>query len=307
MDSKQCLLAALHCSWSSEPLFIHRHIGIQSASSLFSLITNKLQFLCMWRLKANYLWETGPEESERPLAKWFTLRAILFYRLLNSLDHSKICMYYSAFQRKKCYPARQSSAFLDTVMHLRHAAFQDQVKVLFFSRGQIKWVEKGVLSSDPPSRFSPPLAAVKALKWEASEEKLQEHVLMSVNWKKCRASWGSAAKGRNFHLCERLFKNICCRPDAEMGCVRHVVPNTSRCKVKGLPPFQEQLICSIIVSLHTCDDSSNLNKIVCYRLFIFWRNNLKSLMALTGTAVCRSITNTAHGCVSLVHGTLVAP
>lgn len=97
VDSKKCLLAARHCFWSSEPLFIHRRIGIQSASSLFSLITNKLQFLCMWRLKANYLWETGPEERERPLAKWFTLSAILFYRLLNSLDHSKICMYYSAF------------------------------------------------------------------------------------------------------------------------------------------------------------------------------------------------------------------
>lgn len=34
-----------------------------------ALITNKLQFLCMCRLKANYLWESGAEKSERPLAR----------------------------------------------------------------------------------------------------------------------------------------------------------------------------------------------------------------------------------------------
>lgn len=52
------------------------------------------------------------EEREQPLAKWFTLRAILFYtRLSNSLDHSKIYMYYSTFQRKKCCPAKQPSSF----------------------------------------------------------------------------------------------------------------------------------------------------------------------------------------------------
>lgn len=41
-------------------------------------------------------------------------------------------------------------------MHLRHATFQDQVKVLFFSGGQMKWVggEKGLFGV-PPSRFSP--------------------------------------------------------------------------------------------------------------------------------------------------------
>lgn len=141
VDSKQCLLAALHCSWSSEPLFIHRRIGIQSASSLFSLITNKLQFLCMWRLKANYLWETGPEERERPLTKWFTLRAILFYRLLNSLDHRKICMYYSAFQRKNCYPARQPSAFWTLWCIWDMLPFRIRLKSYFSVGG--KWNEWG--------------------------------------------------------------------------------------------------------------------------------------------------------------------
>ena len=205
MDSKQCLLAALHCSWSSEPLFIHRRIGIQSASSLFSLITNKLQFLCMWRLKANYLWETGPEERERPLAKWFTLRAILFYRLLNSLDHSKICMYYSAFQRKELLPCETAICFLDIVMHLRHATFQDQVKVLFFSGGQMKWVEEKGSPASLPSRFSPFLHCSEGFKVRNIPH---AHALMCLNWRKCSLSWGSAAKGRNFHLYEELFKNI---------------------------------------------------------------------------------------------------
>ena len=153
MDSKQCLLAALHCSWSSEPLFIHRRIGIQSASSLFSLITNKLQFLCMWRLKANYLWETGPEKRERPRAKWFTLVFSIGYwirwitaryaciiqlfrwRIVALLDSHLLFGHCDAFEI--CY------------------TFQDMVKVFFFSRGQIKWVEKWFFSV-PPSRFLHP-------------------------------------------------------------------------------------------------------------------------------------------------------
>lgn len=143
VDSKQCLLAALHCSWSSEPLFIHRHIGIQSASSLFSLITNKLQFLCMWRLKANYLWETGPEEREQPVAKWFTLRAILFYRLLNSPDHSKICMYYSAFQRKNCCLTRQPSAFWILWCIWDTLPFRIKLKSYFSVGGKRNEREKG--------------------------------------------------------------------------------------------------------------------------------------------------------------------
>lgn len=124
-NSKQCLMAALHCSWSSEPLFIHCHIGIQSASSLFSLITNKLQFLCMCRLKANYLWETGPEKSERPLARKKKMKGeerkkgvggsrgelSSFYRPLNLPDHSNVCVYYSAFPAGgNAAPVRPQSA-----------------------------------------------------------------------------------------------------------------------------------------------------------------------------------------------------
>lgn len=162
VNSKQCLLAALLCSWSSEPLFIHRRIGIQSASSLFPLITNKLQFLCMWRLKANYLWETGPEESERPLAKWFTLRAFLFYRLLNLWDHCKICMYYSAFQRKNCCPARQPSALWTLWCIWDMLPFSIRLWSYFSVGG--KWNEwEKMLSSVPTSRFLPPLAAAKVL------------------------------------------------------------------------------------------------------------------------------------------------
>lgn len=48
----------------------------------------------MRRLKANYLWGTGPEEGERPLAKWLTLRAAQFYRLLESPDQTCIIQRY---------------------------------------------------------------------------------------------------------------------------------------------------------------------------------------------------------------------
>lgn len=44
---------------------------------------------------------------------------------------------------KELLPCETAICFLDIVMHLRHATFQDQVKVLFFSGGQMKWVEKG--------------------------------------------------------------------------------------------------------------------------------------------------------------------
>lgn len=44
----------------------------------------------MRRPKANYLWGTGPEEGERPLAKWLTLRAAQLYRLLDPLDRACI-------------------------------------------------------------------------------------------------------------------------------------------------------------------------------------------------------------------------
>lgn len=135
--------------------------------------------------------------------------------------------------------------------------------------------KKKRLSSVPAFRFPPPLTAAKALKWEKSEQKLLAHVLMCLNWKKCSSSWGSAARGRNFHLCEKLFKNIWCRPDAEMECVRRVVPNTSSCKVKGLSPLQGQVICRIMAAPHTWGgDSLELNKIVHYGLFTFRRNNL---------------------------------
>lgn len=66
-----------------------------------------------------------------------------------------------------------------------------------------------------------------------------------------RSKPSSVVKVRNFHLYEKLFKNIWYGPDAEMGCVRRIVPNTSRCKVKGLSPLQGQVIRGIIVALHT--------------------------------------------------------
>lgn len=145
----------------------------------------------MWRLKSNYLWETGPEEGARPLAKWFTLRAILFYRLLNSLDHSKICMYYSAFERKNCCPARLPSAFWTLWYIWGMLPFRIRLKSYFSAWGQMKWVgKKGGLSSVPPSNFSLPLIAAKAFKCKIyiyiyiSEVKLHERVSMCPNWKK---------------------------------------------------------------------------------------------------------------------------
>lgn len=271
----------------------------------------------MWRLKSNYLWETGPEEGARPLAKWFTLRAILFYRLLNSLDHSKICMYYSAFERKNCCPARLPSAFWTLWYIWGMLPFRIRLKSYFSAWGQMKWVgKKGGLSSVPPSNFSLPLIAAKAFKCKIY---IYIYIRGETAWasldvpkleERGRRSWGSAAKGRNFHLYEKLFKNIWCSPDAEIECVRRVVPNASRCKVKGLSPLQGQVICRIIVTHYSYeDDSSELDKIVHYRLFTFSANNLKSLMVLTVTAVSRSISNIAHGrsCVSLVHSTLVPP
>lgn len=112
----------------------------------------------MWRLKSNYLWETGPEEGARPLAKWFTLRAILFYRLLNSLDHSKICMYYSAFERKNCCPARLPSAFWTLWCIWGMLPFRIRLKSYFSAWGQMKWVGKkeGAFLASLPRTFHHP-------------------------------------------------------------------------------------------------------------------------------------------------------
>ena len=80
---------------------------------------------------------------------------------------------------------------------------------------------------------------------------MHAHVLMCLDWKKRRASQSSAAEGRNFHPYEKLFKNIWCRPDAELRCVRHVVSNTGRCKVRGSSPLKGQVVCGVIVALRT--------------------------------------------------------
>lgn len=147
----------------------------------------------MWRLKSNYLWETGPEEGARPLAKWFTLRAILFYRLLNSLDHSKICMYYSAFERKNCCPARLPSAFWTLWCIWGMLPFRIRLKSYFSAWGQMKWVgekEGAFLASLPRTFHRPSLQRrLSSAKYThiyiyISEGKLHEHVSMYPNWKK---------------------------------------------------------------------------------------------------------------------------
>lgn len=70
MNSKQRLLAALRCSWSAEPLFIHRRIGIQSARSLFS--SHNQQVAIFMHAKAGgklFMGGTGPEEREKASSK----------------------------------------------------------------------------------------------------------------------------------------------------------------------------------------------------------------------------------------------
>lgn len=91
MNSKQRLLAALRCSWSAEPLFIHRRIGIQSARSLFS--SHNQQVAIFMHAKAGgklFMGGLDLRKEKRPLAKWFTLREALFYRLLDSLHRACI-------------------------------------------------------------------------------------------------------------------------------------------------------------------------------------------------------------------------
>ena len=117
--------AASHCLFIATLAFkVHAHCS--------PLITNKLQFLCMRRLKANYLWGTGPEEGEKPLAKWLTLRPAQFYRLLDPPDRACIIQRFG-----EGIVAPLDIGFLDIVMHSRHAAFQNRVEVLFFRRRQI--------------------------------------------------------------------------------------------------------------------------------------------------------------------------
>lgn len=126
------------------------------------------------------------------------------------------------------------------------------------------------------------------------------YALACLDWKKRRASRGSAAKGRNFHLNEKLFKNIWCRPDAGTGYVRHVVSNTSRCKVKGLSPLQGQVICQVIVTLHTWgDDSLEVNKIVHYKILLhrlleMGTLRLSFLILLTSECVLSLSSNLSH-------------
>ena len=131
-EPKQSPGRALHCSWSIETLFIHRHIGIQGASALFFLITQQVAifmhvkvegklFMGGWscRKRTNALW-----------LKWFTLRAILFYigYWIRCITARYACIiHYSAFLGLNRRPGRQSSCPLDTVMHLRHATFQVRV------------------------------------------------------------------------------------------------------------------------------------------------------------------------------------
>lgn len=204
----------------------------------------------MWRLKSNYLWETGPEEGERPLAKWFTLRAIPFYRLLKSLDHSKVCMYYSAFERKNCCPARQPSAFWTLWCIWGVLPFRIRLKSYFSAGGQMKWV--GGEKKRPPSPITPPPFKLLTPPQCSEGFKVKYIYIWSEIACAClgvseveergggggRRSWGSTAKGRNFHLCEKLFTNIWRGPDVETECVRRGVPNTSRCKVKGRSPLR---------------------------------------------------------------------
>ena len=134
-------------------------------------------------------------------------------------------------------------------MHSGHATFQDQVKVLFFSRGQMKWLRKKKVLCYPP----PPLGFhLPSPQWRLSGKKYLSgdcvHILMCLDWKKWGASGGSAASRGNFHPFEKLFWNIWCCPGAEMGSVRHVMSNSSRCQVRGASPLQGQVICWVIVT-----------------------------------------------------------
>lgn len=126
---------------------------------------------------------------------------------------------------KELLPCSTAICFLDILKHCY--LFRIRLQSYFSAGG--KWNE---WENGAPSSVSPPFAAAKVLKSEWSEQKMHARVLKCLNWKKWWASWGSAAKGETFHLYEKLFKNICC-PDARMGCVRRVLPNTGRCKVKG--------------------------------------------------------------------------
>lgn len=164
-----------------------------------------------------------------------------------------------SISEKELFPCETAISFLDIVIHLKHATSQDQVKDLFFSGGQMKWNEWAKKALQCPSLK---VFHVPSLHWgfkEILEQRLLAHVLMCLNWKKCCTSRGSAAKGANFHLSEKLFKNIWCGADVEMGSARHVVPNTSSCKVKVLSPLQGQVIGGIIVALQTYGDKNLTN------------------------------------------------
>lgn len=81
--------------------------------------------------------------------------------------------------------------------------------------------------------------------------------LKSLNWWRwwgCSTCRSSFANGTNFHLSEKLFRNIWCHPDAQIECLKHVVPKSSSCKVKAPSPLQGQVICGIIAALHTCQN-----------------------------------------------------
>ena len=140
---------------------------------------------------------------------------------------------FSISERENCCPARQPSAFW-TLRCIRDTLpFRIRLKSYFSAGGKWnEWEKKKVWVCVWWCGFRlPPLDAV--FKVRQSEKKNCTHMSRRV-WigRKWSASRGSAAKGRNFHLCEKLFKNICWRPDAETGCARLAVPNTGSCKVK---------------------------------------------------------------------------
>ena len=84
---------------------------------------------------------TGPRERRAAGRKCFKWRPILFYMLLNLLDHSELSMYYSVLSRLKRRPRGRRPAaysplfFLGTFCLLRHVTSLKEDEVLFSLTG----------------------------------------------------------------------------------------------------------------------------------------------------------------------------